>query len=86
MSWLKNLSSKRAQSSTSSLPQHAQAPGDADDFLSDSLLPVEQVAPHHTTPLNHVLIIHCCCRTGSDRKQTRRQRLLLLRACLWLFA
>jgi hypothetical protein len=50
MSWLKNLSSKRAQpsTSTSSPPQHAQAPGDADDFLSDSLLPVEQVAPHQT--------------------------------------
>jgi hypothetical protein len=45
MSWLKSLACKRAQPSdaAAALPPQCAQPTDADDFLSDSLLPVEQV-------------------------------------------
>jgi hypothetical protein len=45
MSWLKSLACKRAQPSAAAaaLPPQCAQPVDADDFLSDSLLPVEHV-------------------------------------------
>jgi hypothetical protein len=55
MSWLKSLTSKRVQPSAAAtavaLPHHSAQPADVDDFLSDSLLPVEQVAFPRRHPL-----------------------------------
>jgi hypothetical protein len=54
MSWLKSLTSKRVQPSAAAavvaLPHHSAQPEDVDDFLSDSLLPVEQVAARRHPP------------------------------------
>ena len=58
MSWLKSLTSKRpappAAAAAAAMPPTPAQPEDVDDFLSDALLPVEQVHTHLLpTPTYH---------------------------------
>ena len=76
MSWLKSLTSKRAPppaAVAAIVPQHQPQPADADDFLSDALLPVEQVSPPPPThpQLHPCYVDFCDGLMPQDRKRSK---------------